>query len=109
MFGGAWEGFFPFPEGDSIMEGVNEQISSGSWTQEMAWTSYELDNQNQESWVSWNQYVDQLNTIGIDFSGFDAPPGGNTPPGGTTTNPADGSSGYANPGWNSGIDPGLQP
>jgi len=108
MFGGTWDGFMPFPEGDSIMEGVNDQISSGTWTQQMAWTSYELDNQGQENWVSWDQYVDQLNTIGIDFSGFDAPPGGNTPPGGTTTTPS--GSGQSNPGWmHPGIDPGLVP
>lgn len=69
----------PFAEPLDIAGGVNQQISDGTWTQEMAWTSYDMDVSN-SGWISWTQYVQNLAGQGIDFSGFAAPPGGSTPP-----------------------------
>jgi len=82
---------------------VQDLVTAGTWTQEMAWMDYEITLTVTEGWISWNDYVNQLNAdFGVDYSEFSAPPGGNTPPGGTIPNNA--GSGATNPGWN---DPGL--
>jgi len=98
----------PFDEPLDFAGDVNDQVSSGTWTQAMAWTDYDMA-VSAGGWQSWDSYVQELSAYGVDYSGFSAPPGGNTPPGGTTSNTA--GSGASNPGWqnNQGIDPGLQP
>ena len=80
-----------------VQDAVNNQIQDGTFTEQAAWLSYDLDTQN-TGWMSWTSYVNQMAGLGIDFSSFSAPPNSSTPP------PT--GSGY-NPGWTPGGGSGL--
>jgi hypothetical protein len=78
-----------FPDNGTVQEQVAEAIGAGAFTEQSAWTSYYADTSG--SSTTWTQYVNQLATLGIDFSMFSAPPPGS----------------QYNPGWQAGGGSGL--